>query len=120
MIESWNLLDQNIYTPEILTNYSTVKKEVHKNYILSVKHLINSFRDRKYQSYTVVWGLLLMMFILLFIDPHKFICMIPDFIIAGLLLVYFLYAVELYIEWNTAFFMSCNWSDYFVKCDHTK
>ena len=29
------------------------------------------------------------MFILLFIDPHKFICMIPDFIIAGLLLVYF-------------------------------
>ena len=32
-----------------------------------------------------------MMFILLFIDSHKFICMIPDFIIAGLLLVYFFY-----------------------------
>lgn len=89
MIESWNLLDQNIYTPEILTNYSTIKKEVHKNYILSIKHLISSFRDRNYQSYTVVWGLILMMFILLFIDPHKFICMIPDFIIAGFLLVYF-------------------------------
>lgn len=89
MIESWNLLDQNIYNHEILTNYSTIKKEVHKKYILSVKHLISSFRDRNYQSYTVVWGLILMMFILLFIDPHKFICMIPDFIIAGFLLVYF-------------------------------
>lgn len=89
MIESWNLIDQNIYTKELLTDYSTIKKDIHKKYILSKNNLVKSIRARKYQTYTVVWGLISIMFILLFLDPHKFIGAIPNFIIAGGLLIYF-------------------------------
>lgn len=89
MIYSWDLLDRDVYSDQKLQQFGDLKTEYHASAMSSKKQLIKNFLNRGYQSYTVVFGIFIMLFVLLFLSPRRFPWALTEVLITALLLMYF-------------------------------
>ncbi len=69
MLQSWNFLDEDYFTEELVDEAADLKREYQET--TSLKECLKQFRDREYQTYAVVWGIVILFFLLLFLHPKQ-------------------------------------------------
>ena len=91
MIETWNFLDQDYFTPELISDISKVKKNYSNQVTRSLQYVIHTFINRQYEKYLVAVGVEILFLMLLFYDTKKVLW--NGFKISTLvaLLMYFIY-----------------------------
>ncbi len=91
MLESWNFLDQDYYTAEIVEQVSHIKKDYSNNVNHTIKSVYSQFIERGYQKYIVVMGIATLMLLMLFLQPKKFLWEVLELGVTAMMLMYFFY-----------------------------
>lgn len=60
---SWNFVDQSVYTPERIVEFAEVFHTDANQSNHSIKNIILALKDRHYERYTVVWGIIILLII---------------------------------------------------------
>lgn len=90
-VQSWNIVDQSIYTQERLGQlaqimHTNAEKENH-----SVRSIFEILKGRHYETYTVVWGIGILVLLILIIRRNKWWISVIDCSVAVGLLIYLVY-----------------------------
>lgn len=90
-LQSWNFVDQSIYTPERLEQLASVIRENAISSNHSVKAVLRTLWERHYEHYTVVWCVVILWLLnFLICKKHAWKSFI-DIIVTGGLLAYLAY-----------------------------
>ncbi|WP_270853192.1 hypothetical protein [Roseburia hominis] len=91
MIETWNFLDQDYFTPELISDISKVKKDYSNQVTRSLQYVLRTFIDRQYEKYLVAVGVEILFLLLLFCQPEKVLWSGFKAAMLVILLMYFIY-----------------------------
>lgn len=91
MFESWNFLDENYYSRDLLGQVSEIKKLYSESVTHSLENSLKDFINRGYHRYIVAMGIAVLLAFMLFLNPKMFCWEIVELGITGLLLLYFFY-----------------------------
>lgn len=89
MMRSWNILDQDIYSNQVLDTVAHAKVQYHSQNEISIKQIVRRFIDRGYQHYTIVFGIFIISMVILFFTPQKVMSAFMGIFITALVLMYF-------------------------------
>ena len=95
-LQSWNFVDQSIYTPERLEQLAVLIRENATEANHSIKAILRTLWERHYEHYTVVWCVVIL-WILNFLICKKHVWKsFIDIMVTGGLLSYLAYGCLLY------------------------
>lgn len=110
-LQSWNFVDQGIYTPERLEQLASVIRgnAIAANH--SVKAVLRTLWERHYERYTVVWCLVLLFLLNLVLCKKKAWKAVIDGMVAGGLLAYLAYSGRILyrVEYGIFFCLAVVW-----------
>lgn len=93
MIDWWNFLDREIYDDDTMHAYAGIKKDAHKEYMSSAYNLLKAVWHRKYFTYTIVMGIVVLLILLAVLqNGKKLVCLVPDAVLTVGMLLYLILA----------------------------
>lgn len=91
MIESWNFLDEDFFTEDVLKQISRIKRDASDAKNHSVRSIVSQLWHRKYYTYTIFWGIMCLLFLMLLLSPGGFFPGVFSGIVTVAYLSYFVY-----------------------------